>query len=877
MKILINPEVTANIPGINISVLVLKNIRNEKKRSDVSQLLRGLIAGKKRELKNETNKAKVNEILRHTTIGNRILPETRLLKANLNKITSGKPLAAEDSLTDMIRYLSIKYIVPIMGYDLDQVEKDLEIQLIVPKQGKKSDDFVFSRETKNIVLWLVNTGSVSKEEFEKLPDEFGKLIAKYFSGKVEAVYSLNVDGAEADLNYTSEKELEYIELKKQEEEEEALKEHILSSNEPPFEGVEADIPDEPVIKEKLREAVKTALKKMLAVDGNPEPEIPDVQIEIPADHAHGDYSVSVAMKLTKVIQKSPQEIAREIIDNLQPLDFVLRTEIAGPGFVNFFLSEEFLTGELENILKLRQNYGRLNVGKNKNVVVDYSSPNIAKPLGVHHLLSTIFGQVIADILRFCGYKVISVNYLGDWGTQYGKLIHAYKTWGNREEIEKDPLNELLKLYVRFHDEAEKDSALEDRGREEFKKLEDGDEENEKLLDWMRQMSIKELERIYKTLGVRFDEYLPESKYPETAKKMVEEGMAKGIVTEGEKGAQIVKFDDDVYPPFILKKSDGATIYGTRDLASIKDRVENLKADILLYVVDVAQTLHFKQLFETASKYGFNTADFHHIVFGRMQLPEGRMSTRKGDVILLDEVIKEAVSRTEKLIEEKSPELDPAARARTSREMAVSAIKYNIISQNRETNITFEWDKMLSLEGNSGPYLEYACARAQSILRKVMEQQRDKKPDTAPIAESKTRAKNKNQTDLFSMAEEFEKKEKEATETVGEATAVENPSAAKESPDKDAKPYGHDTEKRLLRMLARFPEYVALAAREYKPNLLSTYLFDLARAFSAFYNEVSVMNAGTEELKTARVKLVQATAQILKNGLKVLGVAVFERM
>jgi arginyl-tRNA synthetase len=901
MKIRINPEVTEQIPGINISVMVIRNIRNDKKRSDVSQLLRGLIAGKKRELKSEVNKAKINEILRRTTIGNQMLAETRLLKSSLNKIVTGKNLAATDSLTDMVNYLSIKYIVPVMGYDLDQVEKDLEVSLIVPKQGKKSAEFDFSRETKNIVLWLVNTGSVSKEEFEKLPDEFGKLISKYCGGITEAVYALNVDNGESDLNYTSEKELEYIELQKKEEEENALKEHILTSNEPPFEAQESDIPDEPIIKEKLREAVAIALKKILARDGQPEPEIPEVNIEIPTDHTHGDYSVSVAMKMTKIVQKAPQEIAQEIIDSLPPLDFVDKTEIAGPGFVNFFLSAEFLQKELENVLRLRQNYGRLGTGKNKKVVIDYSSPNIAKPLGVHHLLSTIIGQVIADILRFSGYTVASVNYLGDWGTQYGKLIYAYKTWGNRDGIEKDPLNELLKLYVKFHDEAEKEPALEDKGREEFKKLEEGDEENRQLLDWMRSMSIKELERIYKTLGVSFDEYLPESKYPDVAKKMVEEGKEKGIVVEGEKGALIVKFDEDVYPPFILRKSDGTTIYGTRDLASIKDRVENLKADILLYVVDVAQTLHFKQLFETARKFGFTDTDLHHIVFGRMQLPEGRMSTRKGDVILLDEVIKEAVSRTETLIAEKSPELDAPSRARLTQDMAVSAIKYNIISQNRETNITFEWDKMLSLDGNSGPYLQYASARAQSILRKYVEQSREKKTEETPTPSEIPAVKNKNQTDLFSMAEEYEKKEKEtgestaaqtSPETIAVQTAGETSSgqaanegnqseealnAPSKSTDEDAKPFSHESEKKLLRLIPRFPEYVALAAREYKPNLLSNYLFDLARAFSAFYNEVQVLNAATEELKMSRIKLVQAVAQVLNNGLKVLGIAIFDRM
>lgn len=887
MKIRIDQKVIEQIPGINIAVLVFKNVNNGKKRSNVSQLLRGLVAGKKQELKKEDKKTRINEILRNTIIGTDIMKETRLLKVNLNKITTGKEIDTGNTLTDLVHYLSIKYIIPVLGRDMDQVEKDLEIKFITPKKGQKVEDVDYTKDTKNAVIWLIDSGSMPKEDFEKIPDEFARVIEKYGESKLELKYILNVDNQEADLGYTSQKELEYAEMQKQLAEENALKESILTTDKTPFSDETAEessfsgMETGPTIKEKLAEAVKSAIQTILTnrasetsdQSESQETESIDINIETPADSTHGDYAVNVAMKLSKILQKSPQDIAREIIKSLPEMDFVEKTEVAGPGFINFFLADEYLKKDLENIIAQRSNYGRLAIGKNKKVVIDYSSPNIAKPLGVHHLLSTIIGQTIADMLRFCSYDVVSVNYLGDWGTQYGKLIYAYKTWGDREIIEKDPLNEMVKIYVRFHEEAEKDLTLEDKAREEFKKLEEGDSENRELLDWMRSASVKELERMYKILGVRFDEYLPESKYPELAKKIVEECSEKGIVVEGEKGALIVKFENDIYPPFILQKSDGTTIYGTRDLASIKDRVENMKADILLYVVDVAQTLHFKQLFETAKQYGFNAENFHHIVFGRMQLPEGRMSTRKGDIILLDEVIKEAVLRTEKLIAEKSPELKGEELANIATAMAVSAIKYNIISQNRETNITFDWDKMLSIEGNSGPYLQYAFARAQSILRKNREQQAANKQSeiaNKPANPIVKEPKNKAQTDLFSLTEAAIAAE-EAIPDAMEMAHTNAPESQTETP------FGNETEKKLMKMLSRFPEYVELATREYKPNLLSTYLFDLSRAFSSFYNEVSVINAATPELKTARIKLVQAVAQVLNNGLKVLGIAVFDRM
>lgn len=557
--------------------------------------------------------------------------------------------------------------------------------------------------------------------------------------------------------------------------------------------------------------------------------LPELEIEHPKDPLHGDFSISIALKLSKQIGKPPNVIAEEIKADIPPLEYIEKVDIAAPGFINFHLADSYLQKQLEKILTQKDDYGRLKTGNGKKVLVEYSQPNIAKPLGAHHLLSTIIGQVIADLYRYGGYDVVSLNYLGDWGTQFGKLIHAYKAWGVEDIVKRDPLNELLKLYVKFHDEVEKKPDLVDKGRAEFKKLEEGDEENVKLLEWIRELSIKEIKRIYKILGVEFDEYLGESMYLDRAKELVQEGKDKGIFVTGERGAIIAKFENDKYPPFMVQKADGTTLYSTRDIATLEDRLNRYDPQKILYVVDVAQSLHFNQLFDTAKRMGYNSSELVHVSFGRMQLAEGSMSTRKGDVILLDKVISEGVTRSQRLVDEKGHDLSEEEKKDIAEKMAVSAIKYSIISQNRETNIKFDWDKILSLEGNSGPYLEYAYARSQSILRKAG-----------------TTAEPQEQATLF------------------------NESSSKQGTQ-------HPIEKSLLRLLIRFPDRIQESINTYKPHILTTYLFDLARAFNSFYSEVPVLNAETKELKTARLKLVDATGQVLKNGLQLLGIAVFEKM
>lgn len=875
MKIRLSSDLLQKIPGIRVGVLMIKNIRNTRKNSVVAGLLRGVNAEKKREMTKEDRKEKITALLKQTMVENGVLAETHLLESLLRKAQQGKEISSENNAQDIAHYLTLKFLTPALGKDLDQTEKDIEIGFIVPKKGKKAQDFDYTPETLHMVMWFVDIGSLEKESFEKLGQEFSKTITKYCGGTPEESFMLSVDNPEVDLNYVSEREKQYaVEMAQKAEEDARLAaEEAQKAEEKKIRDAEkmakkqGRSKDEkssgqkpvslgPSIKQQLETELSKAVKGLCETLGFCsklfyEP----VKVETPKDKAHGDYATSVALKLGKSINKTPREMVEMIRGNLPSLPYIEKIDFAEPGFMNFTLSKQYLQEELEKILDHKDQYGRINLGEGKKAMVEFSSPNIAKPLGVHHLLSTVIGQAIANILTFCNYSVITANYLGDWGTQFGKLIYAFKNWGDRAAVEKDPINELLKLYIRFHDEAEKDATLEDKGREEFKKLEEGDEQNRNLWIWIREESIKDLDRLYRRLGVHFQEYLGESMYEQGSKEILDEGKQKGIFVEGEKGAYVVKFENEEFPPYLVQKADGTTLYSTRDLASIRDREKRFQPAKIVYVVDVAQSLHFKQLFATAKKMELVAAELVHVVFGRMSLPEGKMSTRKGTVILLDELIGEAVDRSRKVISEKSIALTDAEKDFITEGVAIGAIKYQVLSQNRETNLTFDWDRMLSLEGNTAPYLQYSYARAESILRKAHEEGLTAPEAAAPV-EAPPAGIDESQTDLFTL--------------VAEKTEAGAASS-------DDEPLGHRTESELLRLMVKFSEVVESAAETYKPNLISNYLFELSQAFNGFYQEVQVLNTASKKLRDSRLQLVGGFAQIMKNGLHLLGITVFEKM
>lgn len=553
-----------------------------------------------------------------------------------------------------------------------------------------------------------------------------------------------------------------------------------------------------------------------------------IHLESPTDRSHGDLSSNVAMALSKELKKNPRELAEEILKNIPTNDIIAKTEIAGPGFINFLLTDKVYEEAFEELYKLfiQGKLGKLDIGKGKTAISDTSHPNVAKPMGVHHLLSTIIGQSINNLLETAGYKLIKDNYLGDWGTQFGKLIHAIKTWGDMEVIKKDPIPELLKLYVKFHEEAEKDASLEDAGRAEFKKLEEGDANNKELWQWIRDLSYEEFEKIYARLGVSFDMVNGESFYEDKMQSIIDDGQKKGVIVEGEEGALIIHMDDENKPPAIIRKKDGATLYATRDLARIKYWEDELKGDLGVNVVDIAQKLYFEQLFESAEKMGFKKMKHVHVHFGRMSFPEGSMSTRKGNVVLLEDVLDEAEKRALANIEEHKSEIPEDEKKELARIIGIGAIKYNVLSQNRNKNYTFLWDQMLSFDGNSAPYLQYAYTRTQSILRKANESTIDSQPP-AP---------------------------QQAGSTIG-------------APE----------EKELLKKLLNFENSIAASLQDYKPNTLCNYLFELAQSFSVFYNNLRILEAETPEAIQTRLQLTKITAYVLKKGLGLLGIEVPERM
>ncbi|MBP9718214.1 arginine--tRNA ligase [Candidatus Gracilibacteria bacterium] len=547
----------------------------------------------------------------------------------------------------------------------------------------------------------------------------------------------------------------------------------------------------------------------------------EIKVEYPSEAAHGDYSSPVALELAKREGKKPREVADELVAALEKPEGVEKIEIAGPGFINFFFAADFLAKFSAQVIAAGDDFGNSEVMKGKTVVTDTSHPNVAKPMGVHHLLSTIIGNSLNRIFKAVGYNLVRDNYLGDWGTQFGKLIWAYKNWGDAEVVKKDPIPELLKLYVRFHEEVEQKPELEDLGRAEFKKLEEGDSENKKLWRWIVDLSVQVFYKTWKRLDVEFDHINGESFYEDKMQEIIAMGIEKGIFVEGERGALIAPFNHEKYPPAIIRKSDGATLYATRDLARILYWERTWHPDLMVNVVDVAQEMYFKQLFEVTGMLNITDAKNIHVAFGRMSFPEKRMSTRKGNIILMDEVLDEAVERAHEMVKEKNPDLSDEQKKDIAQMVGIGAVKYAILCQNRTTNVTFTWDKMLSLEGNSAPYLQYVHARGCSILRKG----------------------------------------EAGTEKATEKTTT----------------YNLPSELALARLLPKLPEVAVQSAMDFKPNLLANYLFEVASAFNSFYASAPVLQAEKEAERDARLQLVRATTVVLRNGLQLLGIQAPEVM
>jgi len=540
----------------------------------------------------------------------------------------------------------------------------------------------------------------------------------------------------------------------------------------------------------------------------------EIILEVPPDPTLGDFAFP-CFSLAKEMRKSPVEIAKEIAAKIKPTGNIEAIKAEGP-YINFFVNKAKRAKDvLTAIRNKKAKYGSSGIGKGKKIVIDFSSPNIAKPFGIGHLRSTIIGNSLYKVYSFLGYKCIGINHLGDWGTQFGKLIVAYKRWGREEELEKEPIKYLFGLYVRFHKEAENDEKLDDEARSWFKKLEDGDKEATQLWETFRQLSLDEFKRHYDKLEIRFDSYKGEASYNKILDKTVEEIKSK-IRTEISEDALIVNLKEHDMPPLMLKKSDEASTYATRELAAVLYRIKKYKPEKILYVVGSPQQLHFNQVFKTLELMGYKREMFEHINFGLISFKEEKMSTRKGNIIFLEEVLDKAVALAKKTIEEKNPELEK--KERVAEEIGIGAIIFGDLRNDRIRDIIFDWDKLLSFEGETGPYIQYTHARCCSVLRKAK-----KLPKNADFK-------------FLVEPEEIE----------------------------------------VIRLLEDFPKTIKNSALNNKPHIIANYLIQLCQQFNNFYQKHTIISMDNE-FSDARVILTDCVRTVLKTGLELLGIKAPEEM
>jgi len=539
-------------------------------------------------------------------------------------------------------------------------------------------------------------------------------------------------------------------------------------------------------------------------------------IEIPPNSDMGDFAFP-CFKLAKVFRKAPNLIAQEIAESIVEKELFEKIGTAG-AYINFTIDKKiFAKTVIEEIIEKKDMFGSSNLGKDKNVIVEFSSPNIAKPFHIGHIRTTVIGSAINNIYKFLGYNTIAINHLGDYGTQFGKLIVAIKAWGDKSVIESDPIPELLKLYIKFHEEAEKNPSLEDEARLWFKKLEDEDAEATEQWQWIRDVSLMEFNRVYDMLGIKFDSYAGESFYSDKMPAVLESMREKNLMTKSQ-GAEIVDLEPFGMPPALITKKDGSTLYITRDIAAAIYRKNHYDFYKNIYVVGSQQNLHFKQWIKIIDLMGYEWAeDCIHVPFGMISLEEGTMSTRKGRVVFLEDVLNKAVEKTKEIIGNKNPNLED--KERVAKEVGIGAVVFQELSNNRIKDYTFSWDRTLNFDGESGPYVQYTHARASSLLRK-------------------------SELDCIEEVNYSLLLEKEAME--------------------------------LVRILNKFPDVVIDAARKYEPSVVTRYIVDLAQAFNKFYHDYPIL-VDDKELQKARLTLVAACKQTIKNGLRLIGVAAPERM
>ena len=537
------------------------------------------------------------------------------------------------------------------------------------------------------------------------------------------------------------------------------------------------------------------------------------------DEAFGDYQCNGAMAAAKVLRLPPRKIAEQVAARIPADGLSARAEIAGPGFINLTLSESALARHLE-AMQADPLLGIPQPGAGQTLILDYSSPNVAKPMHVAHIRSTVIGDALKRIHRALGCTVISDNHLGDWGTQFGKLIMGYRHFLDPAQFAAAPVHELERIYVLSSQKAEADPAWEDQCRAELVKLQAGDSENRALWRKFMEVSLADLARIYGRLGVSFELTRGESYYHDALPALIEKLQALGLVRESE-GALVAFLDDEKLPPCIVRKSDGGYNYATTDLATVFSRVEEFRPDAIIYVTDERQQLHFRQFFAVAQKAGVRTP-LRHVWFGLMRLPDGLLSTRMGNAIKLDLLLDEAEKRALEIVKTASPDMPASQQQAVARAVGIGAVKYADLSQNPQSAVTFTWEKALAMDGNSAPYLQYAHARIASVIDK--------------------------------HAERFP-----GIDFMRVPLDLDTPQA-----------------RRLALRLARYPDAVRDAAEQEKPSLLADALYDLSQAYSSFYQNVPFLKADAG-LRESRVRLCDLAAKILRHGLSLLGIDTPERI
>lgn len=542
-------------------------------------------------------------------------------------------------------------------------------------------------------------------------------------------------------------------------------------------------------------------------------------IENPKGIDNGDYAFP-CFKLAKVLRKAPPIIAEEIKSKLKiDENIVNKTEVVG-GYINFFINKEALGTQVLQKMASSDEYGKSEIGKNQNIVIDYSAPNIAKPFHIGHLRSTVIGGALYNIYKYLGYNVTGVNHLGDYGTQFGKLIEGYKRWGSEYKIEENPIDELTKIYIRINQVCKEDESVLEECRNNFKKLEDGDPYCVELWNRFKDVSLKEFQRVYDLLGSKFDSWNGEAFYSDKMGEVVGLLENSGKLVKSE-GARIIDLEDKGMAPCIIEKSNGSSTYATRDLAAIMYRARTYNFDKALYVTSYEQVLHFKQVFETAKLLGLNEKyinGLEHVPFGMVLLKTGKMSTREGNMIKLEDLLNEAISRAKKIIEEKNPDLEN--KEEIAKKVGIGAVIFNDMSQSRVKDEIFDWDSILNFQGETGPYVQYTYVRTKSVIEKA---------GGVP-----------------------EIKDVKINLLLDEASS------------------------KILKLIYNFEDILIQVTDKNEPSILSRYLIDIAKAYSNFYNENKIIG-DDKDIQNARVYLTYAVGKVLKIGAGLLGIEMPDKM